>query len=339
MIHVQAKERSGQCTQERQQSWPSKNLVCRTEQGEWNQTLKTLPQYPEAGKETQTAKCLLVVSIHGDVLAWVFQNAEPDSVGQEWEAKGGRQGKGKSQCQDNCPSPLLSAADGSHSRDRPLRIHIKWDSVQPVGGGMEGSLSTNSSWMISYSLQLFVLRCQCGFWGGPKTWCQGVCSRATGQRIIGVQLRGVIQPCRAGCYSSWQGQAWLPLRGPGVLTPGWHQWCMTFCKKSLFTKKAILRSSEGEPHKGFRQFWNFVTAAPPTWAASCLTTFSLVFPPLFTCLFLDCELLFKKFCLFILGCAGSSLLHADCSLVAAQGFLGVLASLVAGHRLQGQELQ
>ena len=42
-----------------------------------------LPQYPEAGEETQTAKCLLAVSIHGDVLAWVFQKAEPDSVGQE----------------------------------------------------------------------------------------------------------------------------------------------------------------------------------------------------------------------------------------------------------------
>ena len=82
-----------------------------------------------------------------------------------------------------------------------------------------------------------------------------------------------------------------------------------------------------------------MTATPRTRAASCLTTFSLVFPPPFTCLFLDCELLFKKFCLFIFGCAGSSLLHAGYSLVAARGLLNVVASLVEGHRLEVQALQ
>ena len=204
----------------------------------------------------------------------------------------------------------------------------------------EAYLPIHLEWFLIHSSCL-CLGANLGSGVAPKLGVKECAAGPQGKELLGYSYVESSSPCRAGCCSSWQGQTWLPLRGPGVLMPGdtSDAWLSVPYSTSLFTKKAVLRSSEGEPHKGFRQFWNFVTAAPRTWAASCLTAFSLVFPPLFTCLFLDCELLFKKFCLFIFGCAGSSLLHADYSLVAAQGLLGVLASLVSGHRLQGQELQ
>lgn len=108
---------------------------------------------------------------------------------QEWETteKGGEEGRASARV-------IIC----SHSRDYPLRSHIKWISVQLVGEGREGNLSIRSIWVNSDSLQLIMHRCKVGFQGVPKL-CRGACR----QSIIRVQPQGVWwSPCRARCHSS-----------------------------------------------------------------------------------------------------------------------------------------